>query len=76
MTRGPSAAWNGPADPGRRKRTMQHLEVRTLEDAGRASAVWSGEHIEHQPRFAEVAVALLPASLILATATALLVALL
>ncbi|WP_297111422.1 hypothetical protein [uncultured Devosia sp.] len=39
------------------------------------AAVWSDEY-HHPQRFAEVAMALLPASLILATATALLVALL
>lgn len=40
------------------------------------AATWSDDLLNPRPRFAEVAMALLPASLILATATALLVALL
>lgn len=55
---------------------MNNLDIRTIEDAGRASFAWSEEFPTREPRFAEVGMALLPASLILATATALLVALL
>lgn len=54
---------------------MNHSQIRTLEDAGRATAVWGEDVLNHQPRFGDVAMALLPASLILAAATALLVAL-
>lgn len=55
---------------------MNHLDIRTLEDAARATAVWNGDGYESTSRFGEIAMALLPASLILATATALLLALL
>lgn len=54
---------------------MNNAQLRTFDNRARATtATWSREY-DHQPRFAELAVALLPASLILATATALLVAL-
>ena len=39
------------------------------------AAVWTDQAFDHHSRFADVAMALLPASLILATATALLVVL-
>lgn len=55
---------------------MDHQHIKTMEDAGRATAVWGDDVFQHQPKFGELAMALLPASLILATATALLVALL
>ena len=55
---------------------MSQLDIRTLEDAGRATAVWNSDVYESPSRFSEIAMALLPASLILATATALLLALL
>jgi hypothetical protein len=55
---------------------MNHPQISTLEDAGRHTAVWGDDAFVHQPRFGEVFAALVPASLILATATALLVALL
>ena len=55
---------------------MNHLNIRTLEDAGRATSVWSTDVYESPSRFGDVAMALLPASLILATATALMLALL
>lgn len=55
---------------------MSHAQIRSLEDAGRATGVWSSDVYDTRPRFAEVAMALLPASLILAAAAALLVALL
>jgi hypothetical protein len=54
---------------------MSHLNIHTLEDAARATSVWSDTY-EAPARFGDIAMALLPASLILATATALLVALL
>lgn len=55
---------------------MSHHQISTLEDAGRTTAVWSSDVFDTRPRMAEVAMALVPASLILAAATALLVALL
>lgn len=55
---------------------MNNIDIRTLEDAGRATSVWSTEGYEGNSRFADIAIALLPASLILAAATALLLALL
>ena len=56
---------------------MSQSSFRTYDHTSRATAVaWSDDVLNHQPRFAELAMALLPASLILATATALLVALL
>lgn len=55
---------------------MSQFQIRTLEDAGRSTSVWASDGFDHQPRFAEVAMALLPAALILVTATALLVSLL
>jgi hypothetical protein len=61
---------------GSQETKMSHAEIRSLEDAGRATAVWSSDTFDTRPRVAEVAMALLPASLILAAATALLVALL
>lgn len=55
---------------------MSHSQFRTYEKSSRATtAMWSDDLLDQQPRFADVAMALLPASLILATATALLVAL-
>ncbi|MBJ3783267.1 hypothetical protein [Devosia sediminis] len=54
---------------------MNYAQARTYEKRARATtATWDGEY-GHQPRFAELAVAMLPASLILAAATALLVVL-
>ncbi|WP_160297838.1 hypothetical protein [Devosia chinhatensis] len=55
---------------------MNQYQIRNLEDAGRSTAVWASDVFDHQPRFADVAMALLPATLILVAATALLVALL
>jgi hypothetical protein len=56
---------------------MSHAKFGTFETAHRSSAaVWHDDALNHQPHFGEVAMALLPASLILAAATALLVALL
>jgi hypothetical protein len=55
---------------------MHHAQVRTYAKPGRAtSAVWGEHTFDQAPRFVEVLVALVPASLILATATALLVVL-
>lgn len=55
---------------------MNHSQSRTYDRSARATtAVWSDDMLNHQPHFAEVAMALLPASLILAAATALLVVL-
>ena len=56
---------------------MSQSRYRTNDRPYRATAVvWTDDALHHQPNFGEVAMALLPASLILATATALLVALL
>lgn len=55
---------------------MQHAEHRTYVKPAQATTIrWGEEGLDNPPHFAEVAMALLPASLILATATALLVAL-
>jgi hypothetical protein len=54
---------------------MSHLQIKSIEQAARNSG-WSSDVYNHQPNFSEVAMALLPASLILAAASALLVALL
>jgi len=57
--------------------TMNQSQFRTHDGNSRVTAAtWSDDLYDHQSRYAEVALALLPASLILATATALLVALL
>lgn len=55
---------------------MSQFQIRTLEDAGRSTSVWASDAFDHQPRFADLAMALVPASLILLAAAALLVALL
>jgi hypothetical protein len=55
---------------------MNHLDIRTIEDAGRTTSVWGADVYETPSRLGDVAVALLPASLILAAATALMLALL
>jgi hypothetical protein len=55
---------------------VNQLNIRTLEDAGRATAVWSTDVYDSPSRFGDVIVALVPASLILAAATALMLALL
>lgn len=55
---------------------MNNPHIRTLEDAARTTAVWSGDVFDAQPRGAEILRALIPAALILSVATALLVALL
>ena len=55
---------------------MSHTNVRNLEDAGRDTAVWGADVFDAPSRFSDVAMALLPASLILAAATALMLALL
>lgn len=55
---------------------MHQLEIRTAERVGRSDVAWPGESLGYHSRFAEIALALVPASLILAAATTLLVALL
>jgi type IV secretory pathway component VirB8 len=55
---------------------MQNVEIKSLEDAGRTTAVWSADISEKPTRLESVAFALLPASLILVVAAILLVALL
>ena len=55
---------------------MTQAEIRALEHAGRSTAVWSNEVYDTSPHFGEIARALFPAALILATAAALIVALL
>jgi hypothetical protein len=55
---------------------MHNSQQRTIVKPAQATTIrWGEEGLDHPPHFAEVAMALLPASLILATATALLVAL-
>ena len=54
---------------------MNYAQSRSYQKRARATAVTWNQDLEHQSRFADIAMALLPASLILATATALLVAL-
>lgn len=54
---------------------VSQFNIQSFENAGRTTAAWSAEAYDMSPRFGSVAVALLPASLILATATALLLAL-
>lgn len=55
---------------------MGHVNIRSLEDAGRATTVWDNEAFATPSRFGDIVTALLPASLILAAATALMLALL
>jgi type IV secretory pathway component VirB8 len=55
---------------------MQNIEINSLEDAGRTTAVWSADISEKPTRLESVAFALLPASVILVVAAVLLVALL
>lgn len=55
---------------------MTQAEIRALENAGRSTSVWSGESFDGTTHFAEVGKALIPASLILAIATGLLLAIL
>lgn len=55
---------------------MKQAEIRVLDHAGRSTAVWASDVYDDSGRFVDVARALLPAALILAAATALLVALL
>lgn len=55
---------------------MKQAEIRAIEHAGRSTMVWSGDAYEGPAPLGEVARALLPAALILAVATALLLALL
>ena len=55
---------------------MRHSQLRTYVKPAQATTIrWGEERLDNPPHFAEVAMALLPASLILAAATALLVAL-
>lgn len=54
---------------------MTHMEIKALEDAGRTSMVWT-EGYDGQTHYADVFKALAPALFILATAAALLVAVL
>ena len=55
---------------------MRHSQLRTYAKPAQATTIrWGDESLDNPPHFAEVAMALLPASLILAAATALLVAL-
>ena len=55
---------------------MTQAEIRAFENAGRSATVWSGESFDGTTHYGDVARALIPASLILAIATALLLALL
>jgi hypothetical protein len=55
---------------------VSHLTVRNLQDAGRTTSMWDAEAFETPSRVGDVAMALVPASLILAAATALMLALL
>lgn len=55
---------------------MSNAEIRAFEDAGRMSAVWSPEGYDGKTHYADVLKALLPATVLLAIATALLLTLL
>lgn len=55
---------------------MTQAEIRAIEHAGRSTIAWPQDAYDDSPHFGAVARALLPAALILAAATALLVALL
>jgi hypothetical protein len=55
---------------------MTQAEIRAFENAGRTTAVWSSESFDGTTHYGDVIRALIPASLILAIATGLLVALL
>jgi hypothetical protein len=55
---------------------MTHAEIKSIEDAGRSTMVWSNEVYDSSNQFADIARALIPALLILTAATALLLALL
>lgn len=54
---------------------MNQAQLRTYEKRARVTTATWDQQFDQQSRFADIAMALLPASLILATATALLVAL-
>jgi hypothetical protein len=55
---------------------MTNADFRSIEDAGRTTQIWSADPFEDASSFSLVGRALVPAALILATATALLLALL
>lgn len=55
---------------------MKNAEIRALDHSHGAGLTWSGDVYDNSPHFGEVARALLPAALILAAASALLLALL
>ena len=55
---------------------MTHMEIKAIEDAARSSMVWSTEGYDGQTHYGDVFRALTPALLILAAATALMLALL
>jgi hypothetical protein len=55
---------------------MAHYQVNALEDAARSTGVWMNDLYVDQPRFGNVIKALIPAALILAATTALLLILL
>ncbi|UYO01133.1 MAG: hypothetical protein KIT02_08020 [Devosia sp.] len=54
---------------------MSGFQIKSVDHAGRTH-VWNEDYFDHHPRLGDLAVALVPASLILAAAAALLVALL
>jgi len=54
---------------------MTSMEIKALEDTGPNRSLWLDAY-DDQPRYAQLVVALLPATLILFAATALLLALL
>jgi hypothetical protein len=60
---------------GSQESEMSHTRFSTNVKTSAATTRWGEQVLDHHPHFAEVALALLPASLILATATALLVVL-
>lgn len=55
---------------------MKQAEIRAIEHAGRSTMVWASDVYDDSAHFGDVARALLPAALILAAATTLLLALL
>ncbi|MBF0677611.1 MAG: hypothetical protein IR164_01565 [Devosia sp.] len=55
---------------------MTQAEIKSIEDAGRSTMVWSNDVYDSSGRFGDIAKTLIPAFVILTAATALLLALL
>lgn len=54
---------------------MTQAEIKSIEDAGRSTMVWSNDIYDSPSQLGDIAKALIPAFLILTAATALLLAL-